>query len=182
MNLKPLDLENAPESAKPGLEAVKKKFGMIPNLMGMFANYPMALNSYLSISNNFENSDFSPVEQQIIQITVSRENDCSYCVAAHSVISSMSKIDEKVISQLRKGETLNDKKLEALRTFTKRVVSSNGFVDTSDVENFVVAGYTQEQILGVVLGVGIKTISNYMNHIASTPLDTAFSSAKWSKQ
>lgn len=181
MKLKPLNLETAPLGAKPGLEAVKQKFGMIPNLMGMFANYPPALNSYLAVSANFENSGFSPIEQQVIQITVSRENECTYCVAAHTVISAMGKLDEKIISQLRQGERLDDQKLEALRTFTKRVVAAKGFVDSSDIDAFVSAGYQQEQILGVVLGVGLKTISNYMNHIVSTPLDTAFSNAKWSK-
>jgi AhpD family alkylhydroperoxidase len=154
---------------------------MIPNLMGMFANHPQVLDSYLAVSQNFNNSGFSPLEQQIVLISTSRENDCTYCVAAHTVISNMNKLDEKVILQLRNGEVLEDKKFEALRTFTKRMVSARGFVDASDVNAFLAAGYSQEQTLAVILGVGLKTISNYMNHMAMTPLDGAFTSAAWSK-
>ena len=33
----------------------------------------------------------------------------------------------------------------------------------------------------VVLGIGMKTLSNYTNHTADTPLDQAFGRAAWSK-
>ncbi len=42
------------------------------------------------------------------------------------------------------------------------------------------AGYGQQQVLEVVLGVGIKTMSNYTNHIAHTPVEEAFAAASWS--
>jgi alkylhydroperoxidase family enzyme len=36
------------------------------------------------------------------------------------------------------------------------------------------AGYTQPAILEVLMGVGLKTFSNYVNHVTETPLDEAF--------
>lgn len=180
-NLSPLTQQAAPEGAKPVLEQIAKGMGFVPNLFATFAHNPEALKSYLALSDSFGKAGFTPLEQQVVLMTVSRENQCTYCIAAHSAISAMSKLDEVVIGQLRNGETLNDPKLETLRAFTKRVVASRGWPDESDVKSFINAGFNQSHILGVVLGVAMKTLSNYTNHIAQTPLDDAFKNFKWEK-
>jgi alkylhydroperoxidase family enzyme len=54
-----------------------------------------------------------------------------------------------------------------------------GWVEETDIERFIAAGFTRAQVLEVILGVAMKTISNYSNHIAETPLDEAFAGAAW---
>lgn len=173
--------ETASTEAKPVLEQVEKDLGFVPNLFGVFANNPEVLKSYLHLSKSFESAGFSPTEQQIVLITISRENSCDYCVAAHTAISAMSKLDEQIISKLRKGQALEDKKLEALRSFTKRVVSAKGWIDPSDLSAFLTAGYTSSHALAVILGLSMKTLSNYVNHIAGTELDEAFNEFRWTR-
>lgn len=102
-------------------------------------------------------------------------------MAAHSAISEMSKLDERVIQQVRAGETLADKKLEALKNITKRIVASRGWLDDSDVAQFLAVGYTKENLLAVIIGVSMKTLSNYVNHIAKTEIDEPFKSFSWSR-
>lgn len=179
IDLKPLTVSNAPEESRKILESVGKGMGFVPNLFATFAHNPEVLKSYLSLGDSFAKAGFSLLEQQIVLLTVSRENQCGYCMAAHSAISAMSKLDETVITQLRNGETLRDQKLEALRTFTKRVVAARGLPDASDVSAFLSVGYQQGHILGVILGITLKTLSNYTNHIAKTPLDDAFKAFQW---
>lgn len=179
--LSPLAIQTAPEGSKQILEQVSKGMGFVPNLFGTFAHNPEALKSYLALSDSFAKAGLTPLEQQVVLLTVSRENKCSYCVAAHSAISAMSKLDERIISQLRKGDVLHDQRLETLREFTKRVVSSKGWPDESDINKFFAAGFNQGHILGVILGVAMKTLSNYTNHIAQTPLDEAFKTFQWEK-
>ena len=181
IDLKPLAINNAPEESKKILENVAKGMGFVPNLFATFAHNPEALKSYLSLGESFAKAGFTSLEQQIVLLTVSRENKCAYCMAAHSAIATMSKLDQTVITQLRSGEPLNDQKLETLRTFTKKITSTKGWPDSSDVHAFLSAGYTQAHILGVVLGVTMKTLSNYTNHIAQTPLDDAFKNFHWEK-
>ena len=178
-NLKPVNLSNVSAEVRPILEQVQNNLGFVPNLFGTFANHAEVLKSYLSLSEAFSKSGLSTLEQQVVALSVSRENSCEYCVAAHSAISAMSKLDERVISSLRNGERLQDTKLEALRAFTKRVVSARGWVDSSDLKDFLSAGYTESSALAVVLGVTMKTLSNYVNHLAGTELDQQFSAFAW---
>ena len=181
VRIQPLAIASAPEGSKLILEGAQQKMGFIPNLYATFAHNPEVLKSYLALGDALSKSGLDPLEQQIVALTVSRENDCNYCVAAHSAISAMSKLDEKVIAQVRAGDALSNPKLEALRTFAKRIVSSKGWVDSSDLESFYGAGYTATQGLAVILGVTMKTLSNYVNHVAGTPLDQAFSPFAWKK-
>lgn len=52
----PVNISTAPSASKPTLEEVKKRFGMIPNLMGVFANNPEALKAYVVLGDMLEAS------------------------------------------------------------------------------------------------------------------------------
>mgnify|MGYP002785947432 FL=1 len=114
-------------------------------------------------------------------LTVSAVNGCDYCVAAHTVIAGMQQVPAPVVAAIRDDAPLDDPKLETLRRFTAAVVTSRGWPDAADLESFTAAGYGAQQALEVVLGVGMKTLSNYTNHIAGTPLDDAFRPAAWTR-
>ena len=60
------------------------------------------------------------------------------------------------------------------------MVSSRGNPDRKDTEALLTAGYSQRQILEIVLAVGVKTFSNYANHLFQTPLDEKFAAREWS--
>ncbi len=166
--------ETAPEGSKPILEAVQGKYGFIPNLLGNFAEAPNVLKSYTDIAAAVSQGTLSAVEQQIVLIAASRINGCEYCVAAHSAISDMQKLPADVINAVREDKVIADSKLEALRQFTKSVVSKQGWVCENTVNNFLAAGYTKAQVLEVILAITQKTLSNYANHILGTPVDQAF--------
>ena len=175
-------VETAPEKSKPLLEGAKKAFGFVPNLLGVFAESPAALEAYMAVSTAFSKSDLTPAEQQVVLITVSHDNECTYCVGAHSTIAAMHKVPEQVIEGLREDSPLGDPKLEALRTFTRKVLTERGFVAPVDLEDFYAVGYEKRHALEVVAGIAQKILSNYTNHFAETPLDAAFARYEWSSK
>ncbi len=174
-------VESAPESAKTTLTEAKKTYGFLPNLLAVMAEAPALLKAYRALSGLFEETSLSPSERQVVLLTTSYENGCEYCVAAHSVIAAMQKVPPDVVQAIRDGKPIADRKLDALRRFTAAVVTSRGRPSDAETETFLNAGYRTQQVLEVVLGVGIKTLSNYTNHLADTPLDQAFAKAEWSK-
>lgn len=174
-------LESAPAGSRPILEAANKGLGFIPNLYAHLAEAPVALEAYKQLGALLEKSSLTPEEQQVVLIAVSVENRCEYCVAAHSFIArNMVKVDSARVDALRAQSCLQDQKLNALAAFTRAIVRERGWVAGSqELEEFFAAGYTPQNALEVLLGVSMKTLSNYTNHLTDTPLDAAFADEAW---
>lgn len=174
-------VHTAPSGATQALLDTQKAYGFVPNLMGVMAEAPALLKAYRSVVGLFDETSLTPTERQVVLLAVSEENGCGYCVAAHTVIAGMQHVSAEVVNAIRAGAPIADPKLEALRRLTADVVAQRGWPSADVMAAFLDAGYTHTQVLEVVLGVGVKTLSNYTNHIAHTPLDTAFAKAEWSK-
>lgn len=168
------DAKTAPQASQELLSEAASKYGFVPNLLGVMANSPQLLQAYLTLGERFNQTSLSPVEQQVVLLTVSQTNGCDYCVAAHSLIARMAKVPDSVITAILQNEPIGDEKLAALGQLTSQLVSQRGWPDDDVVQGFLRAGYTSTQLLEVVLGVGMKTLSNYTNHLALTPVDDAF--------
>lgn len=173
-------IENAPESSKESLTTAKKAYGFVPNLLGTMANHPALLKNYLDGSTNLEvNSTLTAKEQQVAFLAVSYENNCHYCMAAHTSIGQMHKIDQSVLDALRNGTTIPDERLEALSNYVKATTTKRGRVSESDIDAFLSAGFTQEQVLEVITIVSLKVMTNYVNYVAKTKVDSAFEPNTW---
>lgn len=167
--------ENAPEEATPFLKGAKEQFGFVPNLLGEFAEAPAVLEGYLKLDEMVGKTSFTPKEQQLEILAVSIENKCHYCSAIHStVLKNQLNTDEATVNAVRNGDPLPDKKLNSLVSYVRTVVEKRGHIEESDLQSFIEAGYTKQNILEINLIIALKTISNYTNHIADTPLDEAF--------
>src|SRR5215813_12145596 len=172
--------ESAPAASRPQLEGIGRSFGFVPNLFGVFAESPAALRGALAIYEAFSTSSLAPAEQQLVMLAVSEANDCEYCVAAHSTLAKrFTKVDPALVGATRRRETLGDAKLDALVTFTRRVVEQRGRLAEAEVTAFLAAGYTKAQVIEVLLGVGMKTFNNYVDHIAHVPLNDQFKPEAW---
>ncbi len=183
MKLGAHSLDSAPEEAKPLLQAAQKQYGMIPNMYARMANLPGVLSTYLHGYEAYrKQSGFTPAEQEVVLLTISRENSCEYCVAAHSMVAKMiSRVPQDVLEAVRSGSPIPDPRLQALATFTKAMLDKRGNPTPDDVEPFLKAGFSEHHILAVILAIAVKTLSNYANHVFHTPVDKAFQPFDWKK-
>lgn len=178
---KPHTRESAPEGAQPLFDATEKKFGFTPNLIRVLAESPEAAQAYLTLNGLLEQTSLDPVEQQVVLLSVSFENGCDYCMAAHSAVAKGAGASDDVVAALRAGTTLPDSKLETLHRFTRSVVRERGWVPDTEIRRLLDAGYSKATVLEVLLGVALKTLSNYTNHIARTEVDEAFADFAWER-
>ncbi|MEH6513321.1 carboxymuconolactone decarboxylase family protein [Maribacter arcticus] len=179
--LKVHNIESAPEGSKALLENSQKSFGMIPSLHGVLAGSPQVLEAYQTLHELFTQSSFNEEELTVVWQTINVEHACHYCVPAHTGIAKMMKVDDEITEALRNETPLENAKLEALRTMTLSIVRNRGNVSQEDLDAFYAAGYGEAQVLDIILGLSQKTISNYVNHIAHTPVDAPFQKFAWSK-
>ncbi len=172
--------ETAPAASRSLLQGIKQAYGFVPHLFAVFAESPAALEGALAMARAYSQSTLTPLEQQLVALAASEANDCAFCMAAHSTIAKrVVKADPALIAAARDREPLPDAKLDALVTFARRVVEQRGFVADADLAAFLDAGYTRAQVMEVLLGVGMKTFNNYVDHIAHVPLNDQFKAEAW---
>ncbi len=175
----PHTAESAPEASRPGLEKAARKFGRLPNLIAVMAESPATLDGYLAVHGNFEQGAFSPGERQVLLLTVSTMNGCAYCVAAHTMGGKVAGLSDAVVEAIRDGKPIPDVRLAALSGFATAMVEKRGWVSDARIAAFLDAAFTKAHVFEVVLAVSMKTLSNYINHIADTPLDAAMEAHRW---
>ncbi|MEM8617673.1 MAG: carboxymuconolactone decarboxylase family protein [Pseudomonadota bacterium] len=171
--------QTAPQGSANALAAFEKRLGFVPSLFGVFAENPAVLDAYTTLQGFVGRSGLSPLEREVVLMTSNVENQCHFCVAAHSTMDEKAGLDMDVIYAIRDGRRIKDPRLEALRQFTRKVVIDRGFVSDGDVQAFLASGWTKADVLAVILGVSLKVLSNYTNHVAETPVDDAFAKHVW---
>lgn len=175
-------IESAPEASKAELEGSKKAFGSIPNLHGVLAESPGLLTAYKSIHNLFANSSLNNEEITVVWQTINVEHACHYCVPAHSMIADSMKIDPAITEALRNETPLESPKLEVLRSTTLSMIRNRGMLSEEELTAFFEAGYSQRNLLDIILGMSQKVISNYTNHLANTPMDSYIEKYAWQNE
>lgn len=172
-------IDTAPQDSKTTLQGVKEKIGFIPNVFASIAESPQALEAFAALTDAFGTSSLSPQEQQIVLLATSTENNCVYCVAGHTAFAHQINMLPRDIESMRNMRPLEDKKLQTLNNLVRRMVGGRGRVSEKDIENFLAAGYTQQQFFEVVIGVCVKTFSNYVSIGLGLDLDSAFEKYAW---
>ncbi len=164
--------DTAPESVRARLEATRKSFGFVPNLLGVLANAPAAIEAYQTVTSINASSGLTEVEREVIQISAAVRNGCVFCVAGHTKIArNKLRLPEPLLDALRNTRGLADVKLNALALFTLVVIAEKGQVSDEELQAFLDAGYTVANALEVVLGVSLATLCNYANNLARTPIN-----------
>jgi len=164
------DLETAPPPSRAILAALRDDRGQLPNLIRTLAESPVALDAYRQLTALLAGSSLSPLEQQVVYIAAAHANHCHYCSAPNPMLGDDAQALE-VASAIRRGQRLDDVRLQALRRFTALVSEHRGWVAEDQVESFLRAGFTRENLLEVITGIALVTLSSYANHIAATPVD-----------
>jgi len=181
LTLPAVDPDSADERQRAVLRKAEAQVGFIPNMYARMANSPGLLDTYLNGYAAFRNeSGFSPAEQELVFLVISRENGCEYCMAAHSTLADMQPgLAPAITEAIRDGHPIDDAKLSVLADFTRTVLLTRGLPSQQAVEEFLAAGYGERQMLEIVLAIAVKTLSNYSNHLFHTPLDEPFAARAW---
>lgn len=156
--------------AKSLLETVEKKLGKIPNMMGAMANSPAVLEAYLNFSGALAKGSLSPKVREQIALAVGEQNDCQYCMAAHSALGKFAGLGGDEIADSRRGVS-NDGRTQAILSFAKKLVSERGRVGEHDVIQLRDAGLSDGDIAEVIGNVAVNLFTNYFNHAVETVVD-----------
>lgn len=169
--LAPVALDQANDTVRPVLEGIQKAYGEIPNLMAGMANSPALLHGYLALNAQFEKTSLTAEARQFILLAVSEINECRFCSAAHSAaLKHMLRIDAEKVEAVRDRRPTGDTKLDALLNLAQALTERRGQNVDLELNAFFAAGYTEAQVGEVLIGIGLKTMSNYLDHLGQYEL------------
>jgi len=156
-------------------ETAKQAFGFVPNLIDEMASHnPAVADTYLTANGAIENGVLSAAEQQVVILAISTYNDCHYCTKAHAAAGAQAGLPEDEIDTILEGGLPETDRHRQLVRATRRLAGKRGWLSDTDLDEFEDAGLGRDVLYEVVALIGIKTISNYINHIAHTEVDSAF--------
>jgi uncharacterized peroxidase-related enzyme len=161
---------NADAKIFTALSQVKASLGMIPNLFATLAHAPVALEGYLSLSKTLSRGRLSAREREILALAVGQENECQYCLSAHTALAKVAGVNEADALKARGGDG-KDPFERALASFAKKIVHERGHVSDEDIKNARKAGIDDGLMMELVAHVALNTLTNYANELAGTEID-----------
>jgi uncharacterized peroxidase-related enzyme len=167
----PASIEAAPEKSQPLLEAVQKQLGIVPNMFRAIGNSPAALEGYLGLNAALAKGALEPQTRERIALAIAEFNACDYCLSAHTYLGkNRSKLSDAEIAANRDGGS-TDTKADAAVRFAVKVAETRGHPSEADVQAVKQAGYTDAQVMEIVLHVALNTLTNYVNETIKTEID-----------
>lgn len=157
-------IETAQGESKELLSSVQKGYGFVPNLFSYMAEAPTTIQAYLMLNELLAKTSIPMPQLQVALLAASIENKCDFCIVAHRAVGKSMGANVDSLNALNQGDVIADAKDRAIAEFTTSMVKNRGWVPENEVQTFLEAGYTKQQILEVILVVTIKTLSNYSNH------------------
>jgi AhpD family alkylhydroperoxidase len=164
--------ETAPEASRPWVARSLAGNGFLPNLIGVLASAPAALETYFTVGEINGRTSLTLAEREVIQITAARLHGCEFCVAGHSAIAvRKAGLTAEQVVALQRGEPTGDARLDALAAFAAAVIATRGATTDADLRAVLDAGYTEQQALETVLGISLATLCNFANSLARSPVN-----------
>lgn len=164
--------DTAPEASQAFVAKAIANNGFLPNLIGVLANSPQALQTYMTVSGINAETSLSLAEREVVQITAARIHGCDFCVAGHTAVAlKKARLPVELVRALQQGAATGDAKLDAVRQFAEAVIATRGAVTDAGYRAFIDAGYNEQQALEVVLGISLATLCNFANTLAGTAVN-----------
>ena len=155
-------------------DGVEEKWGFVPNLVDQLLESPETARLYLEGSEIIAGGVLNEEEQNAVKLTVSAANGCHYCRSAHRAIGRQAGTDTEDLERIDRGELPSDDRLSKLVAATRLLMDERGWLDAEQLAKLEDGGVDRRQLYEIVSIVALKTISNYVNHIAHTEVDSEF--------
>ncbi|MFC5902203.1 carboxymuconolactone decarboxylase family protein [Streptomyces zhihengii] len=158
-------LDTAPADSRPAMETTARRLGGLPPAVARLATSPHLLNGFLQLSAAFEQTTLDPLARETVVMTVAVRNGCHVCVEMHTAKLRRLGADAGLVDALHEQRPLPDPRLEAVRSFALDVLRTAGAVEDERIHAFLEHGFTEQNALEVVMGIGTYTMSTLANRL-----------------
>ena len=163
-----------PERASPEqhalLDAVQARFGVVPNFLKALANSPSALKAFLGLYGIAGEGSLDPLTRERIALALAEQNACAYCLSAHTALGAGAGLDSEEMLANRAGSSQDARAAVAVR-FARALAEHKGEVTTAELAAMREAGYTDGDIVEVIVHVGMNLLTNILAKAGRIDID-----------
>jgi uncharacterized peroxidase-related enzyme len=156
--------------AKALLEQINKAFGTTLNMFRAVANSPAALKSMWGAFGALGAGTIGAKLGEQIAVAVADRNNCSYCLAAHTVLGKSAGASVEEMADAQTGRSTDPRTAAAL-AFALKLVEARGQVTDADIAAVRAAGLDDGQIVEIIAHVALNLFTNYLNIALGVPVD-----------
>lgn len=158
-------IENTTDERQQILQGINKGYGFVPNLFGYMAESPIAVKAYLQLNELLNQSSLPAAQLQVALLASSVVNNCDFCTIAHRAVGKKSGANQQSLDALNNGTKIENAEDRAIANIMKLLIENRGWVEETQINEFLAAGFTRQNYMELVVVVTIKTLSNYANHV-----------------
>jgi len=153
-------------------ETATEAYGTVPNLFAETNRYtgmPGAV--YVAADAALMGGTLSPVEQQVVLLTMARYHDSRYDAVVHARMALDAGLSPQAVDTLLAGEVLADDRLQALVEATRRSCEKRGWLDSDTLRALEARGVGRAALYEMFAFIGLKTFTAFTAHLADPEVD-----------
>lgn len=162
--------ETANQEQKVLLDAIQLQLGMVPNFLKIFANSPAALRAFLGLYGIANEGSLEPKTRERIALAIAQQNSCEYCVSAHTTFGHNAGLSSDEITANRTG-TSQDAKAALAVKLARSLAEHTGEITNAELAEAREAGYTDADIVEIIIHVGLNIITNMIGKASRVEID-----------
>ena len=144
--------------------------GKLPSIYGQMAHSEPAVRAYLALEAALTASPLTLREVEAVKLWVSERNQCKSCLSIHNVKAESAGFEAVQVQAIRAGQAIGQPRVDAVVAFTREVVDNQGRVAEGVRQNMLDAGFTDGELIDIMLAAVTITFTNYFNGMNDTTL------------
>ena len=149
------------------LEPVRQN-GSLAEIYLQFANSEQAIRAYLAMEAALQYGSLDEQELECIKLLVSELTQCEYCLSIHSFKAKKAGINQADQLLIRQGRPTGKKRLDIIVALVLSLFKQPGTLEQSVLENARSAGFSDENLVDICMGMSTIFFTNITNHINSS--------------
>jgi uncharacterized peroxidase-related enzyme len=163
-----------PEAAtgplKDAFDAVRARFGAVPNGVRTLGVSPEALSGFLSFATTVASGALTAGQRERIAVLTAQHNRCGYCLSAHTLGARAAGVSDAEIAASRAAKS-EDARTHAILAFANAVLMHKGGVGHDDLRDAQDAKLSDAELVEIVAEVTLSTFTNYVNRLIEPDYD-----------
>jgi len=162
-------LGSLPDDVRQRIEAVQEKAGFVPNVFLALARRPAEFRAFFAYHDALMEREggLSKAEREMIVVTTSAANDCTYCVVAHGAILRIHAKAPRLADQLAVNYRVAEisARQRVMLDFALKLATLPQTVEEDDLLHLREAGFDDEDIWDIGAITALFALSNRMAHL-----------------